>query len=212
MALKKSTDTTALRPVAARGYERDTEGLVAQLADADATVRRWAARDLATHPQAAAVLCARLSEETDATVRAVLFSSAALLGRGLAGRTVVDALLPLLRSEDPALRNGAIEVLAGQPEAVAPHIEQLLADADSDVRIFSVNLLGDLKHPSVPQWLGQVLVNEPNVNVVGAALEVLAEVGTPASLPALHTASQRFADDAYIGFAIELAIGRIVIS
>jgi HEAT repeat protein len=213
MALKKSAaptrGATALRPVAPRNYPRDTEGLIAQLADADPTVRRWGARDLAAHPQAAAVLCARLAEETDASVRAVIFSSAALLGKGPAGSVVVDALLPLLRSEDPALRNGAIEVLAGQPDAVAPHIEKLLADADTDVRIFSVNLLGDLRHANVPQWLAQVLVHESNVNVVGAALEVLAEVGTPALLPALRAAAQRFADDAYIGFAIELATRRI---
>jgi HEAT repeat protein len=208
MALKKSTDTAALRPVEAREYPRDTDGLIAQLVDPDATVRRWAARDLAAHPRAAAILCARLSEETDVSVRSVIFSSAARLG----GSGVVESLLPLLRSEDPALRNGAIEVLAGLPDAVAPFIEQLLRDADGDVRIFSVNLLGDLKHPKVPQWLAQVLLNEPSVNVVGAALEVLAEVGTSACLPALRTAAQRFADDAYIGFSVDLAIGRIGLS
>ena len=205
MALKKSTDATALRPVEAREYPRDTDGLIAQLVDADATVRRWAARDLAAHPRAAAILCARLGDETDASVRSVIFSSVARMG----GSVVVESLLPLLRSEDPALRNGAIEVLSGLPEVVAPHIEKLLQDADGDVRIFSVNLLGDLKHPNVPTWLAQVLVADLSVNVVGAALEVLAEVGTPASLPALRTAAQRFADDAYIGFAVDLAIGRI---
>ncbi len=206
MALKKSTDSLALRPVEARDYTRDTDGLVAQLGDADATVRRWVARDLAAHPRAAAALCARLAQEPDASVRAVLFSSAAQLG----GSVVANALLTLLRSEDPGLRNGAIEVLAGLPDAVAPHIERLLHDADSDVRIFTVNLLGDLHHAQVPQWLAQVLLNEPAVNVVGAALEVLAEVGTTASLPALRSAAQRFADDAYIGFAVDLAIVRIV--
>jgi HEAT repeat protein len=213
MALKRSTDSAGLRPVEARDYRRDTDGLVAQLADADASVRRWAARDLAAHPRAAAALCARLGEETDASVRSVLFSSAArvgaLQGAGPGGSVVVEMLLPLLRSEDPALRNGAIEVLAALPEAVAPHIDRLLHDADGDVRIFSVNLLGDLKHPNVPHWLAQVLLHDTSVNVVGAALEVLAEVGTPASLPALRSAAQRFADDAYIGFAVDLAIGRI---
>jgi HEAT repeat protein len=208
MALKKSADAATLRPVEARDYARDAKGLVAQLGDADATVRRWAARDLASHPAAAAALCARLGEETDASVRAVIFSSAARLG----GAVVVQSLLPLLRSEDPALRNGAIEVLAGQPDAVAPHIDRLLADADGDVRIFTVNLLGDLRHPQVPQWLARVLVHDASVNVVGAALEVLAEVGTPDSLPALHAAARRFADDAYIGFAINLAVERIGVS
>jgi hypothetical protein len=205
MALKKAAESTALRPVEPRDYARHTAGLVAQLGDADPSVRRWAARDLGTHPQAAAALCARLALEPDASVREVLFTSAARLG----GVEVVRALLPLLRSEEAALRNGAIEVLAGLHEAVAPHIEALLHDADTDVRIFTVNLLGDLQHPRVPQWLAQVLLHDPAVNVVGAALEVLVEVGTPDALPALQAAAERFADDAYIGFAVELARGRI---
>ena len=111
--------------------------------------------------------------------------------------------------EDPNLRNGTIEVLAALPDAVAPHIEALLRDADSDVRIFTVNLLGDLPHPGVPQWLQQVLLNDPAVNVVGAALEVLTEVGTPDSLPALRAVAKRFAGEAFIGFAVSLAAERI---
>ena len=205
MALKKVADKNTLRPVEAREYPRDLPGLLAQLADADAGVRRWAARDLAQHPKAATALCARLGVESDASVRAVLFSSATQLG----GASVVNAMVQLLRSEDPGLRNGAIEVLAGLPDAVAPHIERLLHDADSDVRIFTVNLLGDLQHPSVPQWLAHVLMHDPVVNVVGAALEVLAEVGVAESLPALRAAKARFADDGYIGFSADLAIARI---
>ena len=205
MALKKAGNTAAAHAGEARSRARDAAGLVEQLGAADAGTRRWAARDLAAHPEAAPALCARLASEPDPKVRSALFSSAASMG----GSEVARALVDLLRSEDPGLRNGAIEVLAGLPDVVAPHIERLLGDADSDVRIFTVNLLGDLQHPKVPQWLAQVLLHDAAVNVVGAALEVLAEVGTPASLPALRSACKRFADDAYIGFAVDLAIERI---
>jgi HEAT repeat protein len=205
MALKKSSNGHPLRPIEAREYDRDTAGLIAQLGDTDASVRRWAARDLAAEPGATAALCARLTIETDTSVRAVLFSSVSRLG----GELVVESLVPLLRSEDPGLRNGAIEVLASLPNEVAPYIEQLLRDSDSDVRIFTVNLLCDLHHPKVIQWLSQVLLRDAAVNVVGAALDVLAEVGSFESLPALHAAAKRFADDAYIGFAADVAIERI---
>ena len=209
MGLKKTNDTALPRPVEAREYPRDTGGLLAQLVDADASVRRWAARDLATHPKSALALCARLAEERDAGVRSALFTSVRNVAIGERGGDVVQALLPLLRSEDPGLRNGAIEVLAALPDAVAPHIEALLHDDDSDVRIFTVNLLGDLPHPQVPRWLQQVLLHDPAVNVVGAALEVLTEVGTPDSLPALRAVTQRFAGEAFIGFAVSLAAERI---
>jgi len=205
MGLKKLADAPALRLIEGREHERDLPGLIAQLSEADAAVRRWAARDLAALPGAVPALAARLSDEPDPSVRSALFNSLARLG----GDSVVTSLLPLLRSEDPGLRNGAIEVLSGLPDAVAPHIEALLHDADSDVRIFTVNLLGDLRHARVADWLAQVLLNDPAVNVVGSALEVLAEVGTPDSLPALRSAAQRFSDDAFIVFAIDFATERI---
>jgi HEAT repeat protein len=206
MALKRSADTaTALRPVEDRDYPRDLDGLLAQLADADAAVRRWAARDLAAYPAAAPAVCARLADEADASVRAVLFTTAARLG----GPAVVQAMVELLRSEDPRLRNGAIEVLSGLPDLVAPQIDRLLLDADSDVRIFTVNLLGELRHPQVGRWLAQVLHTDAEVNVVGAALEVLAEVGGPEALGAVREARRRFADDPYIGFSADLVVARI---
>ena len=205
MGLKRAADSTALHQVEPREYPRDLAGLIAQLADADPSVRRWAARDLAAHAKGASAVCARLTNERDASVRAVLFSSATQLG----GAHVVQSMVALLRSEDPGLRNGAIEVLASLPDAVAPEIDHLLNDSDGDVRIFTVNLLGDLRHPKVPEWLSRVLMHDPAVNVVGAALEVLAEVGVPDILPALRAAKARFAGDDYIGFSADLAIERI---
>ena len=206
MGLKKTVDSAALHQVEPREYPRDLPGLVAQLGDADASVRRWAARDLAAHPQAAAALCAP-GWPTSAMRACAPCCSAA--PPSSAAATVVQAMVELLRSEDAALRNGAIEVLASLPDAVSPQIDRLLHDADSDVRIFTVNLLGDLRHPKVPQWLAQVLLHEGEVNVVGAALEVLAEVGLPETLPALRSAKSRFAADPYIGFSVDLAIERI---
>lgn len=205
MGLKRLAEATALREVVPREYPRELDGLTAQLADADAAVRRWAARDLAAHPEAAAALCERLACEPEASVRAVLFSSVAQLG----GARVAQAMIQLLRSEDPALRNGAIEVLAQLPAEVAPCIDRLLADPDGDVRIFTVNLLADLRHERVPVWLDQVLLHDPEVNVVGAAVDVLAEIGGPASLPALRAALTRFPDQPFIGFSAGLAIERI---
>lgn len=206
MALKKTSDkNAALHPVEERQYPRDAEGLLAQLQDADASVRRWAARDLALHAPSAARLCAHLQHEADAGVREAVFTTLARIGSD----EVVRGLLPLLRSEDANLRNGALEVLTGLPEVVAPCIDALLHDHDSDVRIFAVNLLSDLRHPGVPKWLTQVLMHEAQVNVVGAALDVVAEVGTPAMQPALAAVLRRFPEEPYIEFTAGLALERM---
>ena len=176
-----------------------------QLDEGNADQRRWAARDLAAHPASAAALGRRLPAEADASVREALFVS---LG-SIATEPAAAALLPLLRSEDAALRNGAIESLAAMPRAVAPRIAALLADADSDVRLLTVNLLGDLRHEQVLPWLLQVLQHDPHVNVVAAALEVMAETGRPEHAPALQSVRQRFVDDPFIGFAVDMALQRM---
>jgi len=205
MGLRRATDSAGLRRIEPRDYPRDTEGLIEQLQDPDPSVRRWAARDLAIHPDAVPELCQHLARERDLSVREVMFTTLGCLG----GDDVIDGLVPLLRSEDANLRNGAIEVLAELPEEVGPHIEVLLRDADADVRIFTLNLMNDLRHPQVGQWLANVLTHDPHVNVVAAALEVLAEVGTPQAAHAPQLARQRFADDPFIGFAADLAQQRI---
>lgn len=205
MGLKKPGGAEPLREVVEREHVRDIAGLSAQLRDGDAEQRRWAARDLAGHPEMAALLGERLLAERDTRVREALLTSLTATG----GEAAVNALLPLLRSEDAQLRNGAIEALGGMPQAVGPRVAALLRDGDPDVRIFTVNLLGELRHEQVVSWLLQVLQHDSAVNVVAAAIEVLAEVGAPEHVPPLREATRRFATDPFISFAADMAAQRI---
>jgi HEAT repeat protein len=204
MGLRRQT-IEPLREVVARRHPRDLDGLLAQLQSGDADERRWAARDLAAHPQAAQRLAERLLRERDLSVRDACFTSLGSIGTDAAAA----ALEPLLRSDDAGLRNGAIEALAAMPAPAARRMDHLLRDTDPDVRIFAVNLLGDLVHDHVPAWLDRVLREERAVNVVAAAIEVIAEVGGAANLPALRTAAHRFPDEPFIGFAADMAADRI---
>ncbi len=205
MALKRATLRDGLREVVEREHPRDVDGLMAQLRSGDAEQRRWAARDLTAHPASASALGEHLLREADPSVREAVFTTlAAQASEGAAG-----ALLPLLRSDDATLRNGALEALGAMPAAVAPRITALLRDTDPDVRIFTVNLLGELRHPQVPAWLLQVMRHDTQVNVVAAAIEVLAEVGEASHADAVRGAVQRFADDPFIAFAADLALERM---
>jgi HEAT repeat protein len=179
---------------------------IADLHADDATRRRQAARALAAMPEAVPLLCAHLANEPNHSVRSIIF--AGLIGQ--ASPAAVEGLLPLLRSDDANRRNTVIEALQEMPEAVDPYVERLLADDDSDVRMFIVNVLGALHHPEVPRWLRQVVANEPHVNVCAAALDALSEVGEPDVIPVLRTLKRRFADVAFIDFAVDAAIRRIL--
>ena len=125
---------------AAAGDRSDPDRLRAELHAAEPSRRRQAARGLAAHPQAAAELCARLGPEPAASVRSVILTSLIALPTD----TTVRGLLPYLRSEDAGLRNAVIEALQHMPDALGPHIDACSPDADSDVRIFAVNVLAAL--------------------------------------------------------------------
>lgn len=188
-----------------RQEARDPDSLVRQLADADPGVRRWAARDLADHPDRAAALGDRLDREADASVREALLTGLMTIGTDEAARP----LIRLLRSEDASLRNGAIEALQQMPDATTAHLGALLADGDSDVRIFAINILQSLRHPQAAQWLHAVIRDEDHINVLASAVDVLAEIGTPAMVADLAVLKGRFPDEPFLHFAVDLAIRRI---
>ena len=213
MALKKS-DTTRQQPHMQdnqdhRHDQRDYAGLIRQLLDTDANKRRWAARDLAQFPDAVKILLDSLSTESEHMVREAIFDSLQQLAKQDKGEYIVSGLITLLRSEDAELRNGAIEILQSMPEYVATRIIELLNDQDSDVRIFAIDILQQLAHPQTPQWLLSVLKDETHVNVIATAIDRLAEVGTPEMIDDLLAIKQRFANEPFLGFAVDTAIRRI---
>ncbi|GGB28278.1 PBS lyase [Sphingomonas metalli] len=193
------------------GPEEDLAPVITRPGDADALLaaptaseRRAAVRRLEDSVEGQAALCRRLPDETAASVREAIL--AALIRHR--SPAIAAALLPLLRSEDPALRNAAIEGLAEMPDEVAPHIEALLADPDSDVRIFAANLLGVLPHVRAGEWLLAAL-SDDHVNVCGAAIDGLAEIGGPDAADALDAVPGRFPGHRFIAFAAGVAARRI---
>jgi HEAT repeat protein len=188
-----------------RKQERQCPDLLKSLEDDNATTRRWAARDLIHCPDAAAALVGRLKREAELSVREVILSSLTQLGDA----TAVAGLVDCLRSDDAALRNEAVEAMKQLPDEVAPMMQGLLADADPDVRIFTVNVLESLCHPEVETWLIEVISTDAHINVCATAVDLLSEVGSAQSVLPLQQLKQRFADAPYIQFAADLALRRI---
>jgi HEAT repeat protein len=188
-----------------RRVQRGPGRLLEQLTDHDPQVRRWAIRDLSAFPEAVNPLCEHLKTETVEPVREAIFTTLMTIG----GETVIKNLMPLLQSEDPALRNGAIEVLQELPHELETHMESLMDDPDDDVRGFAIDIMMGLRHPNVPNWLVQMLQEEQNINVLTKAVECLAEVGLPEHIPTLEALKDRFPDEPYVPFAVDLTIRRI---
>lgn len=172
---------------------------LAKLDDADPDVRRLACLALHGVSGAAPKLAAALLEEKDKEVVATLIGA---LGT-FSGDEVVEATIPLLRSEDAVIRNGAVEILGGLPSEVEPHMRRLLADEDADMRIFALDILLALPHSDAPQWVIEVLERDEHLNVVGVALDRLRELGGTDRHDVLDLVESRFEGNAYIKFAVD---------
>jgi HEAT repeat protein len=167
---------------------------------------RWsAARVAGDLAGGAEALAAALRTETDLRIREAMFTSLARIGTPESA----NLLLPLLRRDDAGIRTGALDALRMMPAAVRQILPKLLQDQDGDVRLLSCELARTLPGDEATDLLCGLLAAEREVNVCAAAIEVLAEVGNPAALPALAECERRFRDAPFLGFAIKIARERI---
>lgn len=203
MPLVKSS-SLAMSYEGVESLEGGHDGLAVSLRSDDKDIRRKAARQ-ATQIKAANLLAEALATETDNEIREILQTSLIRCG----GPAAVRPLIELLRSEDAGLRNGVIETLQCMGDAAVPEIELALGDKDPDVRIFAVNILLSLQSTKVPDIALRVLLNDTNVNVCAAALDVIAETGRPDMRVALKSVPGRFPDRPFLAFAISSVLKRI---
>jgi HEAT repeats len=154
----------------------------------------------------AQTLADALSTEADPRVREAIFTSLVRLG----GRECAAALIPCLRLDDPQLRGGALDALRAMIGVVRPMLPELLADPDADVRLLTCDLARELPAADATRLLCDVLTRETEPNVCAAAVDVLAEIGEAQALPFLQACSARFEDVAFLGFAVRIAMQRIV--
>jgi HEAT repeat protein len=201
MALIKRTQAA---PQAPDEPASSVDALLADLKSADPVLRRGAAHKLAEHPESARELCSTVTTEPDESVRESIFTALMRIGT----KPAAEGLLPLLNSEEPALRNGAIEVLKTMPDAVAERIDDIFS-GPSDVRIFGVEILGALAHPDSPRWLMRIIADDTELNVCAAAVDALAECGDGAAVVPLHALLERFPNEPFLEFSVRTAVARI---
>ncbi len=144
------------------------------------------------------VMIAALKADKDAGVQDLILQT--LRKRG--GNNVVDALIGFLASQDAHLRNSVIDVLQQMPKEMESHMASLLANDDADVRIFAINIMASLQHPSVPEWLEAVIVHDKHLNVCMTALDLLAETGEKSMCASVNTLLTRYPDEPYVAFSV----------
>ena len=183
----------------------DASSVLGNLVSGSADARWAAARAAADVPGAVMALAAALRNENDSRVREAMFTSLARIGTSESA----DLLISFLRSDNANLRAGALDALRIMVAGMRELLPRLLGDRDVDIRILSCELARALPGPEATTLLCTLISDEPEANVCAAAIDVLAEVGSTAALPALAACAQKFRDFPFLGFAIKTATDRI---
>jgi HEAT repeat protein len=127
----------------------------------------------------------------------------------LDGDFPIEALVKLIRIDDPALRNAAIETLGCLGERAIDRIEPLLADDDPHLRICALNALEGTESCRAAKIALRVALSDPHVNVCAAAVDVVARCGDPDMAAALRAAPARFPEHPFLNVAVRAALQEI---
>lgn len=184
---------------------QDAEATLSALANGSDDERWAAARAAPELPNGVDALARALAREVNPRVREAIFTSLACIG----SVESIEVVLPLLGSDDAQLRTGALDALRAMKGAVWPFMDQLLHDADADVRLLACELARNLPAEEAEHLLCTLLDAEREPNVCASAVEVLAEVGGPRALPVLERCEARFRGTGFLEFAIKLTADRI---
>ncbi len=127
------------------------------------------------------------------------------------GRTqIIEGLIDALADpENAGKRNSATEALIriGDP-AIEPIVRRLQTEADVDVRLSLVNLLGDLRSPEAFTMLMGMLDLEQDINIASSVVSSLGKYRDATVLPLLMTTLQT-REDLWLKFHVIEALGEI---
>lgn len=121
----------------------------------------------------------------------------------------IEGILELLKSDEAYVRNLAISILQSYGKEIKYYIVKYLIGDDRDLRIFAINVLGDVNFPESRDMLLELLETEQDINVAMTAVDYLAEIGEPEDILQLEMIKERFKNEPYAAFAVDNTIRAI---
>ena len=131
---------------------------------------------------------------------------AAQLGHMPSREAPIEKIMELLKLKNAYVRNLGISILQNFGEAIKYYIVKFLIGDDKDLRIFAVNVLGDVNFSESRDMLIELLESEEDINVAMTAVDYMAEIGQMEDIPQLESIKSRFVSEPYVAFAIDRAI------
>jgi HEAT repeat protein len=111
----------------------------------------------------------------------------------------------LRNHEDADIRNAAMEVYRALGVRALPSLASLVRDEDPEVRLFTINILCEIRDTSAVPLLIEA-IRDCDVNVRCAAAEALGNIGDTRAVPILREALD---DEPWVGMAAISSLGEI---
>jgi HEAT repeat protein len=118
----------------------------------------------------------------------------------------IEAIMDLLKLDNAYIRNLGISILRDFGNAIKYYIVKFLIGDDRDLRIFAINVLGDVNFAESRDMLVELLETEQDINVAMTAVDYMGEIGEIEDIPLLESLKERFSGDYYAQFAVDGAI------
>jgi len=121
----------------------------------------------------------------------------------------IEKIMDLLKLENAYTRNLGISMLRDFGDSIKYYIVKFLIGDDRDLRIFAINVLGDVDFAESRDMLVELLENEQDINVAMTAVDYMGEIGEVEDIALLESLKERFAGDFYAEFAVDGAVKMI---
>ncbi len=121
----------------------------------------------------------------------------------------IEQVMELLKLPNAYVRNLGISILQDYGQEIKYYIVKFLIGDDYDLRIFAINVLGDVNFAESRDMLIELLESEKDINVAMTAVDYMAEIGEPEDVALLRRVKERFASEMYAQFAVDAAIESI---
>ena len=118
----------------------------------------------------------------------------------------IEEIMELLKLDNAYVRNLGISILRDFGTAIKYYIVKFLIGDDRDLRIFAINVLGDVNFAESRDMIVELLEKEQDINVAMTAVDYMGEIGEVEDIALLESLKDRFQDDVYAKFAVDGAI------
>lgn len=169
--------------------------------------RKYALEEMISFPEGGSYLVGILSDIT--TGKAIDAEAASVLSSMDPEDAPIEEVMGLLKLPNAYIRNLAISVLQNYGEAIKYYIVKFLIGDDRDLRIFAINVLGDVNFPESRDMLIELLEGESDINVAMTAVDYMAEIGEEEDIELLLSLKEHFNNDPYVVFGVDNAIRMI---